>query len=194
MQIPGCICRFALGFCKNIKKRTETLYQSFSPFMAEKEGFEPSRQLSHPTPLAGEPLRPLGYFSTPVQFWRRERDSNPRCLSTSLVFKTSALNRSAISPRMKPQKRLYQNAPRLSMAFGQKIGSPRAGGVALGRHGDTRGGRPQSGTPVSRDGEAGVGRVGGYSAASAASSGSTACMACSRYARRSSSLRYKPSV
>ncbi len=32
--------------------------------MAEKEGFEPSRQLSHPTPLAGEPLRPLGYFST----------------------------------------------------------------------------------------------------------------------------------
>ena len=74
--------------------------------MAEKEGFEPSRQLSHPTPLAGEPLRPLGYFSMPVQFWRRERDSNPRCLSTSLVFKTSALNRSAISPRMKPHEPL----------------------------------------------------------------------------------------
>ncbi len=32
-DILGCICRFALGFCKNIKKRTETLYQSFSPFM-----------------------------------------------------------------------------------------------------------------------------------------------------------------
>ena len=31
--------------------------------MAEKEGFEPSRQLTQPTPLAGEPLRPLGYFS-----------------------------------------------------------------------------------------------------------------------------------
>ena len=31
--------------------------------VAEKEGFEPSRQLPHPTPLAGEPLRPLGYFS-----------------------------------------------------------------------------------------------------------------------------------
>ena len=41
MQIPGCICRFALGFCKNIKKRTETLYQSFSPFMVERRGFEP---------------------------------------------------------------------------------------------------------------------------------------------------------
>ena len=33
IHIPGCIYRFALGFCKNIKKRTETLYQSFSPFM-----------------------------------------------------------------------------------------------------------------------------------------------------------------
>lgn len=33
IHIPGCICHFALGFCKNIKKRTETLYQSFSPFM-----------------------------------------------------------------------------------------------------------------------------------------------------------------
>ena len=41
IHIPGCICRFALGFCKNIKKRTETLYQSFSPFMVERRGFEP---------------------------------------------------------------------------------------------------------------------------------------------------------
>ena len=45
------------------------MYQSFSPFMAEKEGFEPSRQLSHPTPLAGEPLRPLGYFSTAYKIY-----------------------------------------------------------------------------------------------------------------------------
>ena len=41
IHIPGCICRLALGFCKNIKKRTETLYQSFSPFMVERRGFEP---------------------------------------------------------------------------------------------------------------------------------------------------------
>ena len=34
--------------------------------------------------------------------WRRERDSNPRCLATSLVFKTSAFNRSAISPHLEP--------------------------------------------------------------------------------------------
>ena len=35
-------------------------------FLAEKEGFEPSLRLSHTTPLAGEPLRPLGYFSLPI--------------------------------------------------------------------------------------------------------------------------------
>ena len=98
LHISGCICRFALGGIRKNKKRTKTLYQGLSPFMAEKEGFEPSRQLSHPTPLAGEPLRPLGYFST-NRFWRRERDSNPRCLAASLVFKTSALNHSAISPQ-----------------------------------------------------------------------------------------------
>ena len=70
--------------------------------MAQKEGFEPSRRFTQPTPLAGEPLRPLGYFcKTEFQYeigWRRERDSNPRCLSASLVFKTSAINHSAISP------------------------------------------------------------------------------------------------
>ena len=32
--------------------------------------------------------------------WRRERDSNPRCLATSLVFKTSSINHSNISPRV----------------------------------------------------------------------------------------------
>ena len=41
IHIPGCICRLALGICKNIKKRTETLYQSFSPFMAPPMGIEP---------------------------------------------------------------------------------------------------------------------------------------------------------
>ena len=36
--------------------------------VAEKEGFEPSLRLSHTTPLAGEPLRPLGYFSLKSSF------------------------------------------------------------------------------------------------------------------------------
>ena len=31
--------------------------------MAEKEGFEPSHPFRGSTPLAGEPLRPLEYFS-----------------------------------------------------------------------------------------------------------------------------------
>ena len=75
--------------------------------VAEKPGFEPGRRLSHPTPLAGEPLRPLGYFS--ICIWRRERDSNPRCLSTSLVFKTSAINHSAISP-CKPANMIISDA------------------------------------------------------------------------------------
>ena len=39
----------------------------------------------HPTPLAGEPLRPLGYFCRYdihwLKMWRREWDSNPRTLA-----------------------------------------------------------------------------------------------------------------
>ena len=42
IHIPGRICHFALGFCKNKKKRTETLYQSFSPFMVPMAGLEPA--------------------------------------------------------------------------------------------------------------------------------------------------------
>ena len=34
------------------------------PFIvAEKAGFEPALRSTHTTPLAGEPLEPLGYFS-----------------------------------------------------------------------------------------------------------------------------------
>ena len=36
----GCICRFALEFCNYKKERTETLYQSFSPFMVEHRRLE----------------------------------------------------------------------------------------------------------------------------------------------------------
>lgn len=37
---------------------------NLSPFfvLAQKAGFEPALRLSHTTPLAGEPLEPLGYF------------------------------------------------------------------------------------------------------------------------------------
>ena len=57
------ICKNRLGAFSQ-KDTTLISYQNQRCWMAEKEGFEPSRQLSHPTPLAGEPLRPLGYFST----------------------------------------------------------------------------------------------------------------------------------
>ena len=40
--------------------------------MAEKEGFEPSRPLTRPTPLAGEPLQPLEYFSNYVKYTMAE--------------------------------------------------------------------------------------------------------------------------
>ena len=44
-------------------------------------------------------------FTNPAQrggslFWRREWDSNPRYVAVSLVFKTSSLNRSDISPKI----------------------------------------------------------------------------------------------
>ena len=87
--------------------------------MAQKEGFEPSRRFTQPTPLAGEPLRPLGYFrkTGDIKIWRRERDSNPRYLSVSLVFKTSAINRSAISPSRLNQHEYYMPAGPLCQAL-----------------------------------------------------------------------------
>ena len=57
------------------KEKHQPLYQKLMLTMAEKPGFEPGRRLSHPTPLAGEPLRPLGYFSTePAMIFMAERE------------------------------------------------------------------------------------------------------------------------
>ena len=53
------------SWLKAQKVTTPILYQDQGCAVAEKEGFEPSRRLPQPTPLAGEPLRPLGYFSKP---------------------------------------------------------------------------------------------------------------------------------
>ena len=43
--------------------KKEEIPDGISSFLAEWEGFEPSRRFWRPTPLAGEPLRPLGYHS-----------------------------------------------------------------------------------------------------------------------------------
>ena len=74
--------------------------------LAEKEGFEPSRRLSQPTPLAGEPLRPLGYFSKPknafsilpVEKMAERVGFEPTDACTSPVFKTGSFDHSDISP------------------------------------------------------------------------------------------------
>ena len=54
-----------LGYGLDLEKIENTLERNRSRvfLLAEKEGFEPSRRSTRPTPLAGEPLRPLGYFS-----------------------------------------------------------------------------------------------------------------------------------
>ena len=41
----------------------------------------PRAGFRQPTPLAGAPLRPLGYFRRSILNWRREWDSNPRTLA-----------------------------------------------------------------------------------------------------------------
>ena len=66
-------------------------------FMAEKEGFEPSRRYSRPTPFPGEPLQPLGYFSmwflSSLRLNLTQRlGFEPREVLPSPVFKTGALN------------------------------------------------------------------------------------------------------
>ena len=66
--------------------------------MAETEGFEPSRRLSQPTPLAGEPLRPLGYFRKRYENWRREWDSNPRYVAVRRFSRPFRYNHFGISP------------------------------------------------------------------------------------------------
>ena len=67
----------------------------------------------------GAPSAILGYFSISMcSCWRRERDSNPRCLSTSPVFKTGALNLSAISPQKRQRRLFYQIHAHMSIALG----------------------------------------------------------------------------
>ena len=56
--------QFGLNFYPYQKSSKSLIQQRFSSFSrAEKEGFEPSRRFTRPTPLAGAPLRPLEYFS-----------------------------------------------------------------------------------------------------------------------------------
>ena len=98
-------------------------------FLAEKEGFEPSRRSTRPTPLAGEPLRPLGYFSKSgsEKIWRREWDSNPR------PFRVTGFQDRLLKPlghlsvwrSGQMQVSSYHSKPYLSTVFGK---NPRLSG------------------------------------------------------------------
>ena len=56
------------SFCHSNPLQRKKRYLSVSLFLAEWEGFEPSRRFWRPTPLAGEPLRPLGYHSESISY------------------------------------------------------------------------------------------------------------------------------
>ena len=51
-----------------------------------------------PTPLAGEPLRPLGYFCNCMKDVAERVGFEPTDACASPVFKTGSFNRSDISP------------------------------------------------------------------------------------------------
>ena len=53
--------------------------------LAEKAGFEPALRLSRTTPLAGEPLQPLGYFSIAV-VKKHYCSANHRSFFQSLIY------------------------------------------------------------------------------------------------------------
>ena len=87
-------------------------FQAF--LLARKEGFEPSHVVWTSTPLAGEPLRPLGYFRVWICPHHRSNQKmaervgfEPTDVCTSPVFKTGSLNHSDIS-QIRLCKRLWQ--------------------------------------------------------------------------------------
>ena len=53
--------------------------------LAEKAGFEPALRLPRTTPLAGEPLQPLGYFSIAV-VKKHYCSTNHRSFFQSLIY------------------------------------------------------------------------------------------------------------
>ena len=71
-------------------------FQQFQEVFRWRRRRDLNSRASYPTyTLSRGASSPLEYFS---KRWRREWDSNPRLIAESLVFKTSSLNRSDISP------------------------------------------------------------------------------------------------
>ena len=68
-------------------------------FLAQKAGFEPALRFSHTTPLAGEPLEPLGYFCMALSFFKAIILYHIfRYLSKLFDPKTKKLSRKSFSP------------------------------------------------------------------------------------------------
>ena len=99
IHIPGCICHFALGFCKNIKKRTETLYQSFSPFMVEMRRVELLSEGSF-TELSPSAVRD---FSFPPPYARGQAEGISSFINTRAPQSLSALVPRANDVRNRPR-------------------------------------------------------------------------------------------
>ena len=99
-QIPSHSRSFFACPAAKQKARKRLFYKHFRAF-TEKMGFEPMPHSSHATPLAGEPLGPLGYFSIPY---------GERGIRTPGAFRHHWFSRPAPStPRpslLKPAKRI----------------------------------------------------------------------------------------
>ena len=93
--------------------------ESRRSWMAEKPGFEPGLRLTHTTPLAGEPLRPLGYFSMSSKY----EIGGERGIRTPGVLRHHWFSRPAPSTArpslhcVNQQKRLYHRLSVPSRAF-----------------------------------------------------------------------------
>ena len=73
----------------------------FAPTWRRRRDLNPRAGFIQPTPLAGEPLRPLGYFCKSRYLIKEVAERvgfEPTDAFTSPVFKTGSLNRSDISP------------------------------------------------------------------------------------------------
>ena len=66
LKTTHCVVFLTLSFKSlllSVEKQKRTSEFACPFCLAEKQGFEPWLRFSRTTPLAGEPLRPLGYFS-----------------------------------------------------------------------------------------------------------------------------------
>ena len=95
-----------------LSKRKKNLAGTLSgKVLAEKMGFEPMPHSSHATPLAGEPLGPLGYFSIPY---------GERGIRTPGAFRHHWFSRPAPSTA-RPSLHVVEPAKDIITAFARRV-------------------------------------------------------------------------